>query len=141
MTACAMLAVLNMKTNDIQQCLSGFTTIEVIGGPLVVRVHKAKDVIYVGTNRCGYFISVDFKFRQMDALNIGKMGWSGYSKSEAVKEAKALAAKIYSHWSAMKAAQEQALNWDTFTNRYTAKIQSERFNKLVSKYCCGVETE
>ena len=62
-----------MKTNDIQQAVSGFTTTAVIGGPLVVRVHKANDVIYAASSRHGFFISVDFKFRQNDALYIGKL--------------------------------------------------------------------
>jgi hypothetical protein len=34
----------------------------------------------------------------------------------------------------MKSAEEAALRWDTSTNRYTAKVQSDRFNNLVGKY-------
>lgn len=123
-----------MKTSDIQQCLSGFRTVAVIGGPLVVRVHKALDTIYADSNKHGFFISVDFKFRQNDALYIGNPGWEGLSKTEATREANKLAATIASYHSTMKSAQEQALNWDTATNRITAKRQGERFNNLVSKY-------
>ncbi len=123
-----------MKTNDIQQCLAGFNTVAVIGGPLTVRVHKATDVIYADSNKHGFFISVDFKFKQNDALYIGNPGWEGLSKTEATREANALAAKIASYYSVMKSSQESALNWDTATNRFTAKIQADRFNNLVGKY-------
>ena len=123
-----------MTTNDIQQAVSGFKTTAVIGGPLVVRVHKANDVIYAESNRHGFFISVDFKFRQNDALYIGTPGWEGLSKTEATREANALAAKIASYYNTMKSAEESALRWDTSTNRYTAKVQADRFSNLVGKY-------
>ena len=122
------------KKNDNQQCLSGFNTVAVIGGPLVVRIHKAQDVIYAESSRHGFFISVDFKFRENDALYIGTPGWEGLSKTEATREASALAAKIARYYNTMKSAEEAALRWDTSTNRYTAKVQADRFNNLVGKY-------
>ena len=67
-------------------------------------------------------------------MNIGKGGWEGLSKTEATREANALAAKISSYYNTMKAAEELALNWDTSTNRITVKVQTDRFNSLVEKY-------
>lgn len=127
-----------MKASDLQQALSGFKTVAVISGPLTVRVHEALDVILAHTKH-RYFISVDFKFRQSDALNIGKSGWLGRSKSEATKDANLLAHNLSVCYNTMKAAEQSALNHDTFTNRYTVKVQTERFDKLASKYCCEFE--
>jgi hypothetical protein len=123
-----------MKTNNLQQCLSGFSTVAIIGGPLIVRVHKALDSIYADSSKHGFFISVDFKFRKTDALYIGTPGYDGFSKTEATREANSLSAKITSYYSTMMAAHELALKWDTSTNRYTVKIQTDRFNALVEKY-------
>lgn len=123
-----------MKSSDLQQCLSGFETVNVIGGPLTVRVHKALDAAYADSNKHGFFISVDFKFRRNDALYIGQPGYEGLSKTEATREANQLAVKIASYHITMRSAQEAAFNLDTFTNRFTAKVQEDRFNKLVEKY-------
>lgn len=123
-----------MTTNDIQQAVAGFKTVAVIGGPCVVRVHEALDVAYTG-QKSRYFISVDFKFRQSDALNMGTPGWLGCTKSEATRQANQLAASIVAARTALDAATEQALRSDTFTNRYTAKLQSDRFDKIISRYC------
>jgi hypothetical protein len=121
-------------TKDIQQCVSGFKTVAVIGGPMIVRVHESQDVILQHTKH-RYFISVDFKFRELDALNIGKSGWLGCTKSEATREANQLAAKIMSCRTALDSAREHALNHDTFTNRYTVKMQQDRWDKVVGRYC------
>jgi hypothetical protein len=122
-----------MTTNDIQQAVSGFKTVDVIGGPCIVRIHEARDCALSHTPH-RYFISVDFRFRQNDAMNIGNLGYYGVTKSEATRAAKSLAAEIYTAHKAMEAANDLALKWDDFTNRYTAKIQTERFNKIVAKY-------
>jgi hypothetical protein len=119
---------------DIQQCLPSFNTVQVVAGPLVVRVHKAKDVIYADSNRHGFFISVDFKFRQLDAENIGNPGWEGFSKTEATREANRLAAAIAQTHATMTSAHEQALNWDTSTNRITERRQADRFNAVAGRY-------
>ena len=123
-----------MKTSDIQQCMSGFKTTAVIGGSYAVRVHEALDSIYEIT-KYRYFISVDFKFTERDALNVGKPGHLGLGKSEATKEANQLAQSIAVAVRVAKLSDEVALNYDTFTNRYTAKLQNERLQKLVGKYC------
>jgi hypothetical protein len=127
-----------MTTSNIQQAISGFTTVEVIGGPCIVRIHEARDAALCHTKH-RYFLSVDFKFRECDALNIGKPGWYGQTKAEAAREAKQLAARIFSTWNAMNSANEHALQWDTFTNRHTAKLQTERFDKVVGRYCAEME--
>lgn len=122
-----------MTTQDIQQAVSGFKTVDVIGGPYVVRVHEALDAALAHT-ASRYFISVDFKFRQNDALNIGNPGYYGARKAEATREANKLAYDIRIAHSTAEAAKEQALKWDTFTNRYTARIQAERLAKIVGRY-------
>lgn len=122
-----------MNPSNIQQCLSGFKTTAVLAGPYTVMVHEALDSI-LGITKHRYFISVDFKFKTNDALYIGTPGWLGVSKSEATKEAKQLCAKLTEAAQTAKAADEHALEWDTFTNRYTAKLQNERLQKLVGKY-------
>ena len=123
-----------MNEKDIQQALAGFKTIEVIGGPCVVRVHEALDTVYVGTAH-RYFISVDFRFKNSDACNIGTPGWLGCTKTEALREARVLATKIASARTALDSAKEQALNWDTFTNHYTVKLQQDAFEKIIGRYC------
>lgn len=123
-----------MKTSDIQQAISGFNTTAVIPGPYTVRVHEALDVVLTG-QKYRYFISVDFKFRESDALNIGKLGWYGVSKSEATKEATALAAKLTLQSRIVNSSKENALNWDTLNNRITAQRQEATLAKLVGKYC------
>jgi hypothetical protein len=128
-----------VKVKDIQQCLAGFKTVAVIGGPLIVRVHKALDVIYAESSKHGYFISVDFKFKRNDALYIGQPGYEGLSKTEATREANLLSKRIADCHRAMTGAKELALNWDTVTNRITASRQEERFNAVVGKY--GAEFE
>ena len=129
-----------MKTLlDIQQALPGFNTTLIIGGPLVVRVHEALDAS-LSITKHRYFITVDFKFRNSDALNIGKPGWLGMSKSECTREANALASRIAVAYRVMESSKEAALNQDTFDRRYTAKLQAESFKKLVDKYCAEIET-
>jgi len=123
-----------MKTSDIQQAVGGFETVAVIGGPLVVRIHKALDVVYADSRSHGFFISIDFKFRRNDALHIGTPGWEGLSKTESTREANALANQIHIRYKTLQAAKEQALNSDTFTNRYTVKVQEDNFNKLIGKF-------
>jgi hypothetical protein len=119
--------------NELQQCLSGFKTVAVIGGPLIVRVHEALDAGYEGTPD-RYFISVDFKFRASDALNIGQIGWFGCRKTEATREANALAKSIASCHSVMLSAVARAESDGSPTARTTARIQSERFEKVIAKY-------
>lgn len=122
-----------MSQVQVQQAVSGFNTTLVIGGPCVVRVHEAHDAALTHTKH-RYFISVDFKFRQNDALNIGNAGYFGVSKAEATREANDLAKKISVAYNALESAKAQALNWDTFTNRHTQRIQEEAFNKIVGRY-------
>lgn len=113
--------------------MRGFKTVHIADAPMQVAVHEAMDVLYQKTPH-RYFITVDFKFKSSDALNIGKLGWFGCTKSEAVKEANILANAICSAAQTLNSAKEYALNNDTFTNRYTVKMQEERLNKLVGKY-------
>lgn len=120
-----------MKTNDIQQAVAGFKTVAVVGGPMVVRVHEALDASYSNTPH-RYFISVDFKFREIDALHIGTIGCYGCTKAEANREASQLAARITSACAALNGA--EALP-DTATNRITVKLQADRLNKITSRYC------
>lgn len=117
---------------NTQQAVSGFNTVAVYGG--LVRVHEALDVSFQNTPH-RYFISVDFRFTKHVAMNIGNIGLMGCTKSEATREAKALSNSICQASIALAACKEQALNQDTFTNRYTVKMQSERYDKLVSRYC------
>ena len=119
---------------DIQQALRNFKTTLVVGGPLTVRVHKALDTIYAGSNRHGYFISVDFKFTESNALNVGKPGYEGLSKTEATRAANALAKDIASHHAVMLRAEEHAKQNDTQNARITAALQAERFDRLVKRY-------
>ena len=100
---------------------------------MTVRVHEALDASYVGESS-RYFISVDLKFREHEALNFGKIGCYGMRKAEATKEANHLSRKLTAACAALNAAEELALNSDTFTNRYTVKLQKDRLNKLVGKY-------
>lgn len=122
-----------MKTDNLQQAVSGFNTVVVIGGPCVVRVHEALDCSYVHTPH-RYFLSVDFRFRQCDALNIGNPGWLGVTKSEATREANALAKRIAVAHTAFSAAKEQLTRLDTPDNRYTLKLQAGAFDKIVGRY-------
>lgn len=123
-----------MTTNDIQQAVSGFKTVGIVPGAMVVRVHEALDAGY-GVTPHRYFISVDFKFRESDAMNVGQPGWLGCTKAEATREANALAAKINTCRTALDAAKELAAKWDTFTNRYTVKMQEQTWDKIVGRYC------
>ena len=122
-----------MTTKDIQQAVSGFRTVDVIGGPCTVRVHEALDVGYSNTPH-RYFVSVDFKFRKLDALNVGNLGWYGSTRAEANREAERLALNIYTAHAALEAAKKLAEESDTVTNRTTVRIQLERFGKIVSRY-------
>lgn len=122
-----------MKANDLQQCLNGFRTVYVADGPLPVHVHEALDKMYVGTKH-RYFITLDLKFRQSDALNIGKLGWLGQTKAEAIREANELAHKLYVANMAAHAATEFAALHDTPTNRHTARIQADKWYRLTTRY-------
>ena len=120
-----------MNASNIQQAVSGFRTHDVFCG--LVRVHEALDAGMEHTPH-RYLISVDFKFREFDALNVGKLGWLGMTKSEATREAKTLANRLAVAIKALDAAKKQALNWDTFTNRYTVKMQEQTYNKIAGRY-------
>ena len=122
-----------MKPFEIQQLVPGMTTLEVIGGPMVVRVHKANDAYYQ-QSRFGHFISVDLKFTRSDAMNIGNPGWDGMTKGEATREARQLAEKIAVRCKAVAGAEKLALDYDTLTNRYTIKVQRDALGRLVGKY-------
>jgi hypothetical protein len=128
-------AIIN-RPSEIQQLVGGFRTVSIYPGRCTVRVHEALDASYRG-QASRYFISVELKFREHDALNVGKLGKLGCTKSEANREARELASRIASAWTALEAAREQALRWDTFTNRFTQKLQQEAFDKLVGRYCAG----
>ena len=123
-----------MTTNDIQQAVSGFKTVGIVPGAMVVRVHEALDAGYAHTPH-RYFISVDFKFRKSDALNVGSIGALGCTKAEATREANALAARINTCRTALDTAKELAAKWDTFTNRYTVKMQEQTWDKIIGRYC------
>jgi hypothetical protein len=120
--------------NDIQQCLTGFKTVAVIGGPLTVHVHKALDTIYAWSDKVGYFLTVDLKFKKSDALNIGKPGWEGLSRAEALREASKLATKIAICFTAMDAANKQMAKCDNITNRITWDRQTARFDQISLQY-------
>lgn len=122
-----------MKTADLQQCLSGFKTVAIIGGPMIVRVHEALDVL-AQTSKHRYLISVDFKFRQFDALHVGELGWLGMTKTEATRDANHLAQRINTASSVLDSAREHVKREDTLTTRITLRRQEERFNGIISKY-------
>ncbi len=124
---------LNRNPENIQQAVSGFNTVAVIPGCCVVRVHEALDAIFEGCKH-RYFISVDFKFRPLVALNIGKPGLYGVTKSEATREANQLASAIAIARNTLDSAKAHCAQSDTVTNRITVKRQSDRFDKLVSRY-------
>lgn len=71
------------------------------GGPFVVRVHESLEQCVKGTPH-RYYLSVNLKFRPIDALR--DFGWSGCTKAEATKDAKALGAKLAAQHNAAVAA-------------------------------------
>ena len=128
-----------LETKDCQQAISGFKTVAIIGcacGP--VQILEALDTGYSVTKH-RYFIAVNFKFRKSDALNIGKPGWLGCTKSEATREAHALAARLNIAAKTLEGAKAAALNWDTFTNRFTVKMQQENLDKILNRYSAELE--
>ena len=128
-----------MSPKDIQQLHSGFRTHAILSGPVTVEVLEALDAAYSCTKH-RYFISVGGKFRECDALNIGQPGWLGCTKGEANKAAATLSHCIYIVHGALGAAKERALQWDTFTNRYTVQMQENALQKLIGKYCATIES-
>jgi hypothetical protein len=128
----------NMNRADIQQCVSGFNTVEVLGGPFTVRVHEARDTCLVHTPH-RYFISVDFWFKPTDALRIGTPGWLGCTKAEAGREARTLAAQIANRVSALKAAETLAGQADTPTNRFTVARQKAALDRITGRYTAKFE--
>lgn len=123
-----------MNQNDIQQAVSGFKTVAIMPGAMVVRVHEAMDAGYSSTPH-RYFISVDFKFRKSDAINVGMIGALGCTKSEATRDANKLADRINACRAALDAAKALAATADTSTNRTTVKMQEQTFDKVVGRYC------
>lgn len=101
---------------------------------MAVRVHKALDVIYSDSSAYGFFITVDLKFRESDALYIGKPGWDGMSKTEATRTAKKLAADIHAAVEVVNSAKAHAAQYPTTDRKITLKLQEERLSKLVGKY-------
>jgi len=71
-------------------------------GPLTIRVHESLESQMQG-EKSRYYLSVDLKFRPMDALR--EFGWYGCTKAEATRAANALTAKIASQVGAVEAAE------------------------------------
>jgi hypothetical protein len=83
---------MKFSPQDCQQL--GPLSARVVGiypGPFVVRVHESRNAMVHGTP-FRFFVSVDLKFRKIDALQ--DIGWSGVTKSEATRMAKSLAARL-----------------------------------------------
>ena len=93
--------------------------------------------MYQGTPH-RYFLSVDFKFKPYQILNIGTLGLLGTTKSEATREARSLAQRIHTAKTALDAATSLASAQDTATNRTTVKVQAATFDRIVSKYSAEV---
>ena len=99
-----------------------------ITAPLTVRVHEVLDFEHSDV-KYRYCISVDMKFREADATR--GWAWAGYSKAEATREAKKLAAKISDNrnrldaakdWGDKTAIQLATSKWEKATRRYVATI-------------------
>lgn len=121
-----------MKESDCQQLVPGMATVEVIGGPMVVRVHRALDKCI--PKRYGHFISVDLRFRRSDALNIGNPGYDGMTKGESVKAAKELARKIAFECELLNLAEKHNKENDCLTTRITLRIRKDSLYKVVGRY-------
>lgn len=128
-----------MRAIDYQQVHDGFVVVHIASGPLPVRVVESKDQA-LGHTKHRYFLTVDEKFRQCDALNMGQPGWYGQTKGEAIKEANILASKIAVAVQSLKGAEEHALNWDTSTNRFTVEMQRRNLAKLIGRYSSTIES-
>lgn len=84
-----------MRKFTIQDCQQGSPDgsriVSIHPGAFVVRVHEARDWPFCdSSNR--YYISVDLRFRESDALR--RDYWIGYAKSEATKLANGLSHKL-----------------------------------------------
>jgi hypothetical protein len=122
-----------MNVKDIQQAMQCSKTVHIACGPMTVRVHEALDASLTYTKH-RYYLSVDFKMRPFDALNMGELGWLGMTKSEATREANDLAAKIHVTVGAIKVAQVSTMNGAAIT----LKRQEERLEQLVGKYSAEI---
>jgi hypothetical protein len=120
-----------MKASDIQQCVSGFKTVGIYSGPFTVRVHECQDALALHSPH-RYCISVNFKFREFDALNSGNLGWYGVTKSEATRDAKALCEKLTALAEIVNRAEAKAGNGPN--ERITFERQNARLQSLLSKY-------
>lgn len=121
--------VWSMKAIVIQQALAGFNTVSVHGAPMIVRVHEALDSCLTGL-KYRYFVSVDFKFKEIDALHIGNPGHWGMTRAEAEKCARELAAKIVVFCGIVN-------RLETSTEKHAAmtlKIQKASLEKIVGRY-------
>jgi hypothetical protein len=122
-----------MNAADLQQLVTGFKTVAVIGAPLMIRIHEALDSVYEG-DASRYFISVDLKFRRNDALHIGTPGYSGLTKAEATRKANQLSSDLMSAHRSLEAAKSNPRNVCAATNAITIRRQEERFNKIAGQY-------
>jgi hypothetical protein len=123
----------NFKTSDCQQL--GPQSSRIISlhgaGPFMVRVHECLDLGFQG-EKSRYFISVDLKFRPIDALR--DFGWHGSTKSEATKEANKLSFEIALAFDLLSLAKECSLAGKD----QLIKIREANLSKLLSRYSAEV---
>ena len=119
---------MNFTAKDCQQIQTdGSRIVSIHPGAMVVRVHECRDAYYHDSAH-RYYLSVDLKFRAMDALR--DFGWCGYTKSEATVRATELAAKITVAVQAVNAAKAGDLRGkDILVQRQEARLAN-----LVARY-------
>ena len=100
-------------------------------GPLTIRVHESLESQMQG-EKSRYYLSVDLKFRPMDALR--EFGWYGCTKAEATREANQLGAKVAQAFRLLDMAKESTMagkaqlvairerDLAKILNRYSAEI-------------------
>jgi len=101
------------------------------GGPFVIRVHESLEAQMKG-EASRYYISVDLKFRPMDALS--EFGWYGCTKSEVTRAANQLGEKLWQAVRLLDLAKESTMagkaqlvairekDLAKILNRYSAEI-------------------
>ena len=120
---------------DVQQIQTdGSRIVSIHPGPMVVRVHEAMDVPFCQLEH-RFYLSVDLKFTKFDALREASGFWSARNKSEAIKWAKELSARIGRVAAALEATRDGTIKGkDVLIARHEAAL-----SRLIGKYEATVE--
>jgi len=121
------------KINPQQVGPTSMKVIATYGGKHIVRVHEVLDQEY-RKSMYRYAISIDLKFKQMDALR--NAGWLGLTLAEATNDVKDLTGIIASITRALEACDKSP---DMKGIEYTKQLHNERLDRILKKYSCEVE--